>query len=951
MTTEAKKSPAVLPSGEHTVSVKMIDPTRFGPADMSRFMGPMVENLGRPDMGCSLSFLIEHASGRKLVFDLGIRKDPENLAPKISSYLPSTGYTIKSHNVVDILEDGGIRGEDVEAVIWSHWHWDHIGDPSSFPPSTDLVVGPGFKDAMLPGAPANPDSPIQESDYANRTLREITFPSNSPQVSKIGSFPAFDYFGDGSFYLLDSPGHAIGHLCGLARTTPGDSSTSTFILMGGDICHYAGIFRPSEYLPMPDKITPHPCCSHQPDVNMNLALCPGSAWTLLQTSRGRKPNQPLFDMTFGGDIPLAMKTAGWLMELDCLENVFVIIAHDTPVKNYVPKFNKHPLEDGEAKPEENLNDWKENGWGKRLKWAWLADLEHYWRKQGLLELKHIVSTTMGSLNSAPAATELSNAELFDKSNADLDYDVLVIGGGLSGLYSLLKIRNLGLRVKVLEAGEAEGGTWFWNRYPGARFDSESFSYIFSFSQELLDEWDWTEQFSPQPETLRYIQFVTKKFDLKKDMIFNTRIQSAQFQTPSNHWVLTDQSGKTYTTRYVITAMGILNQPTLPDIPGVETFKGQAWHTARWPDNSASQLAGKRVGIIGTGATAIQTIQEIYKDVGSLTVFQRTPNWTAPLRNSKITPEEMAAIRKRYPDIFQKCLESYSCFVHMVDPRKTTEMTREELYAKWEELYALPGFSKVLGVSGDIFTDPAVNKMYSDFHADKIRARIHDPVLAEKLIPKCHGFGTRRTPLESGYYEAFNQPNVHLVDIKHDDPIERVTEKGILLKSGVEHEFDILIYATGFDAVTGSFSAVDFRGVGGHPLKDTWSSGIQTYLGLTVKGFPNMFMVMGPHQMFGNIPRSIEYAVDWVADYIDWARKNNVTYCEARQEKMDEWYTHVEDCGKGLLSNNVDSWMTGVNKNLKHKQVRSLTRYNGPAPGYRRRCDEVKARGYSDFVLA
>ncbi|KAK3311945.1 phenylacetone monooxygenase [Apodospora peruviana] len=537
---------------------------------------------------------------------------------------------------------------------------------------------------------------------------------------------------------------------------------------------------------------------------------------------------------------------------------------------------------------------------------------------------------------------------FEQANKDLDYDVLIVGAGLSGIYSLLRMRQLGLRVRVLEAGEAEGGTWFWNRYPGARFDSESFSYIFSFSQEVLDEWSWTEQFSPQPETLKYIQFLTKKFDLKHDMKFNTRIHSAKFETSQNIWRLTDETGHQYTTRYLITAMGILNQPTLPDIPGVNDYKGTAFHTARWPSDH-SALNGKRVGIIGTGATAIQTIQEIYKVVGSLTVFQRTPNWTAPLRNSKITPEEMAEIRRQYPEIFRKCLESYSCFVHMSDDRKTTDMSREELYAKWEELYQLPGFSKVLGVSKDIFTDREVNKLYSDFHAAKIRARIRDPVVAEKLIPKCHGFGTRRTPLESGYYEAFNEPNVELVDIK-ENPIERITEKGILLKDGQEHEFDVLIYATGFDAVTGSFNAVEFEGVGEQKLRDTWSRGIQTYLGLTVKGFPNMFMVMGPHQMFGNIPRSIEYAVDWVADFISYARENNVQYVEARQEKMDEWYQHVDEVGQGLLSNEVDSWMTGVNKNLKHKQKRSLTRYNGPAPGYRKRCDDVKARNYADFVL-
>jgi cation diffusion facilitator CzcD-associated flavoprotein CzcO len=395
-------------------------------------------------------------------------------------------------------------------------------------------------------------------------------------------------------------------------------------------------------------------------------------------------------------------------------------------------------------------------------------------------------------------------------------------------------------------------------------------------------------------------------------------------------------------------MGILNEPTLPNIPGVQDYKGQAWHTARWPGDHSS-LTGKNVAIIGTGATAIQTIQEIYKVTGNLTVFQRTPNWTAPLRNTKISKEEMADIRKRYPTIFQQCLESYSCFIHMSDTRKTTDLPKEELFAHWEELYKLPGFAKVLGVSTDIATDREANQLYSEFNANKIRQRINDPVVAEKLIPKNHGFGTRRVPLESGYYEAFNQPNVKLVDIT-ENPIERITEKGIKTRDE-DLEFDIIIYATGFDAVTGSFNAVDFQGIGGQKLKDTWNNGIQTYLGLTIKDFPNMFMIMGPHQMFGNIPRSIEYAVDWVADFIAYARENNILYLEPTQEKMDEWYQHVDDCGVGLLANEVDSWMTGVNKNVAHKQKRSLTRYNGPAPGYRRRCDDVKARHYSDFVIA
>jgi len=297
-------------------------------------------------------------------------------------------------------------------------------------------------------------------------------------------------------------------------------------------------------------------------------------------------------------------------------------------------------------------------------------------------------------------------------------------------------------------------------------------------------------------------------------------------------------------------MGILNQPTLPNIAGVNDFKGRAFHTARWPDDS-SALKGKRVGIIGTGATAIQTIQAISKDVGHLTVFQRTPNWTAPLRNTKISKEEMAEIRKQYPDIFQKCLDSYACFIHVSETSKTSSIPIEERIAQWEELYKKPGFAKVLSVSSDIFTDREANKLYSDFHAAKIRARLNDPAIAEKLIPKNHGFGTRRVPLESGYYEVFNQDNCRLVDL-HETPITRVTESGIET-SDQHHDLDVIIYATGFDAVTGSFNAVDFRGRNDTALKDAWASGIRTYLGLTVKDFPNMFMIMGPHQVSSVLP--------------------------------------------------------------------------------------------------
>ncbi|OBT65163.1 hypothetical protein VE03_04791 [Pseudogymnoascus sp. 23342-1-I1] len=358
------KSPIVqLPAGGETVTVKLINAVNFGPAILNRFMAPPVPSVTtHKTHSPSLCFLIEHGSGRKLVWDLGIRKDYNNYAPSIASYIPTTNYDIQVKvNVIDILEENGIRGNEIEAVIWSHWHWDHIGDPSTFPPTTDLIVGAGFKEAMLPGAPANPESPIRESDYTGRNLREISF--DGPNSLRIGRFPAFDYFGDGSFYLLDSPGHAVGHLCGLARTTTGPD---TFVLLGGDVCHYPGIFRPSEHLPVPESITPHPC-----NPQSNLPFCPGSAFDDLQKSRGRKPTDTLYDMTYGLDIPLATRTVGHLQDLDCNEDVFVIIAHDGSVRDGVDHFPK------------SLNAWKEKGWGNMLRWAFFRDLEPYWKTVGL----------------------------------------------------------------------------------------------------------------------------------------------------------------------------------------------------------------------------------------------------------------------------------------------------------------------------------------------------------------------------------------------------------------------------------------------------------------------------------------------------------------------------------------------------------------------------------------
>ena len=396
------------------------------------------------------------------------------------------------------------------------------------------------------------------------------------------------------------------------------------------------------------------------------------------------------------------------------------------------------------------------------------------------------------------------------------HDVIILGAGLSGIYSLIKTRERlpEWKVRVLEAGDDVGGTWNWNRYPGCRFDSESLSYSYSFDQDLLDEWHWKETFSPQPETLKYIQRVAEKHDVYKDVTFNTRIKSAHWEETSRTWTFVDEQGSMHTSRFFISCLGFLSSPTLPNVSGIENFQGQAFHTSRWPKDLdiRQSFAGKRIGVIGTGATGIQLITALSKapKIASLEVFQGTPNWSAPLRNREITLEEMARYRTEYPAIFERCAETPTCFLHQADPRKSSEISEEERLTLWEKLYAEPGFAKWLGVFSDTYTDRVANAMYSEFIADKIRQRVHDPAVAESLIPKNHGFGTRRVPLESGYFEAFNKPNVHLVDLQQT-PISRVTPNGINTSDGKEHNLDVLIYATGFDAITGAFSADDLLG--------------------------------------------------------------------------------------------------------------------------------------------
>jgi cation diffusion facilitator CzcD-associated flavoprotein CzcO len=526
-------------------------------------------------------------------------------------------------------------------------------------------------------------------------------------------------------------------------------------------------------------------------------------------------------------------------------------------------------------------------------------------------------------------------------------DVIIIGAGLGGMYQLVRVRELGMSVCVIEAGSDVGGTWFWNRYPGARFDSESYSYGYSFSKELLQEWEWTEHFAPQPETLRYAGFVADKFKLRQDILFNRKLVSAEWNETSRDWHLTLDTGEKMVSQFLITAIGPLSVPTLPNIAGVKDYTGIACHTADWPREPVS-FADKRVAVLGTGATGIQTIQEVAKTAGHLTVFQRTANWSAPLHNGLITDEQQSAIKASYSDIFKRCQENVSGFLHNPDPRRGVDVSEQERKELWEKLYKERGFSVSVGNFCDLLTNTLTNAWMSEFIADKIRERVKDPVTAERLIPKNHGFGTRRLPLESGYFEAYNQPNVELVDLL-ETPIERITATGIKTTAR-EFEFDMIIYATGFDALTGAYDQIDLRGIGGQSLKDQWAAGAKTFHGFQNAGFPNLLMILGPMGALGNIPRILEYNVDWVSRLLAYMQTKKLSRVEASAESVEAWMDVVKAASIGLLANDVDSWMTGVNKNVEGKSVRVLARYSGSGPEFRARCDAVAAGGYAELNL-
>jgi cation diffusion facilitator CzcD-associated flavoprotein CzcO len=532
------------------------------------------------------------------------------------------------------------------------------------------------------------------------------------------------------------------------------------------------------------------------------------------------------------------------------------------------------------------------------------------------------------------------------------YEVIVVGAGVAGIYQIKRLVDLGIDAIVLDSAPDLGGTWYWNRYPGCRFDSESYTYGFSFSKELLNEWHWKERFSGQPENLRYLNYVTDKFDLRKHMQFNCNVEAAQFDETRDLWRLKIGDGRELTCRFVVLAIGLLSAPTLPRLQGMDDFRGRSFHTYYWPHEPV-ELTGKKVAVIGTGATAIQIIGEIADKVSELTVFQRRPNWSAPLNNSRISDAEMADIRARYDEIFAACKVSPGGFEHAPDRRGFYEVTREERLKLWDKLYDEPGFGIWLANFREIFMDEAANAEFSEYIANRIRRRVKDPQTAETLIPRDHGFGVQRVPLETNYLEAYNRDNVHLVDISKT-PIERVTEQG-LRTAARDYEFDIIVYATGFDAITGAYDRMDITGVGGEKLFDKWRDAPSTFLGMLTHGFPNLLMPTGPQSASAttNFPRGIENGVNWCTDLLQYMWDRGLTRADPMREAEERWTAHVTKMYEIMLMRKAKGWFTGYNSNVPgHEEGRPrYFVYNGGTPKYVGIINDVAAKGYEGLVLS
>ncbi len=523
-------------------------------------------------------------------------------------------------------------------------------------------------------------------------------------------------------------------------------------------------------------------------------------------------------------------------------------------------------------------------------------------------------------------------------------DAVVVGAGLSGLYQLHRLRGLGLSTRVIEAADGVGGTWWWNRYPGARCDVESMSYSYSFDPDLEQEWTWSEKYATQPEILRYVEHVADRFDLRRDITFGTRVTSAVYDERAQRWQVCTDSGELVDTQYLIMATGCLSASKAPEIPGAERFAGPIHHTGHWPHEGVD-FTGLRVGVIGTGSSGIQSIPIIADQAADLTVFQRTPNFSMPAGNRPLTEEEIAERKAGYR-AWREAQRSSHAGIPRPDPtRSALEVSEAERTAAYQAGWDKGDLVSILGSFTDSLTDPAANELAAECVRGKIRDVVRDPELAEPLSPRSFPYGTKRPCLDSGYFETFNRSHVHLVDLRRT-PLVEITERGVRT-SEREYPLDSIVFATGFDALTGALTRIDIRGRGGVALADAWADGPRTYLGLAVAGFPNLFTITGPGSpsVLSNMIVSIEQHVDWITDCIAHLRERGLAEIEATPEAEAEWVDHVAKAAATTLFPDADSWYIGANVPGK---PRVFLAYVGGVGAYRQRCDAEAAGDYAGF---
>ena len=540
---------------------------------------------------------------------------------------------------------------------------------------------------------------------------------------------------------------------------------------------------------------------------------------------------------------------------------------------------------------------------------------------------------------------------------DAAYDAIIVGAGFAGLYMLHRLRALGLSARVIEAADGVGGTWYWNRYPGARCDIESLEYQYGFDDDLPREWKWSERYASQPEILHYLNHVADKLDLRRDIQFETRVTTAHFDEASSRWQIEtdrrqdksrmDFGGDRFSAAHCIMATGCLSAPRRPGFKGLESFEGDWYHTGYWPHEGVD-FTGKRVGVIGTGSSAIQSIPHIARQAAHLTVFQRTPNFSIPAHNGPIDHEVERQMTERYTEVRRRARASAAGVVSRApSERSAMQVSEAERQEEFEARWQYGG----LGMGGafiDIVISPEANETAADFVRCKIRSIVKDPATADLLCPKDYPFATKRLCVDTEYFETFNRDNVTLVDVK-SSPIEEITPKG-LRTTDAEYEFDALVFATGFDAMTGALLNIDIRGRGGNALADAWAAGPRTYLGLQVAGFPNLFTITGPGSpsVLTNMIVSIEQHVDWITGCVEYMLEHGIRTIEPSVEAQDAWVEHVNQVANLTLFPRANSWYMGANIPGK---PRVFMPYIGGLGTYAQKCDEVAANGYEGFTLA